>query len=60
VGVYALHRAKVLEEKLWNVSGVGDLIDVTDEVMHRYEISPEKIELNRTSPPNHKIKDVGL
>ena len=56
VGVYALHRAKVLEEKLWNVSGVGDLIDVTDEVMYRYDISPEKIELNRTSPASHKLK----
>lgn len=60
VGVYAVHRAKVLEEKLWNVSGVGDLIDVTDEVMCRYEFPSEKIEANRKSPETHKIKKIGI
>ncbi|MFT5314126.1 MAG: hypothetical protein ACI8Z9_002625, partial [Paraglaciecola sp.] len=61
VGMYAVHRAKVLEEKLWNVIGVGDLIDVTDEVMNRYEFSPEKIaaNLNRPAPHNNTNIDTG-
>jgi hypothetical protein len=36
VGNYAIHRAKVLEEELWGVIGVGDAIDITDEMMARY------------------------
>jgi hypothetical protein len=60
VGVYAVHRAKILEKKLWNVSGVGDLIDVTDEVMNRYEFSPEKIEANIKTPAPHEIKKIGI
>ena len=60
VGVYALHKAKQLEEKLWSVTGVGDLIDVTDEVMRRYEFSEEKITENQKFPATHKIQKVGI
>jgi hypothetical protein len=60
VGVYAVHRAKVLEEKLWNVSGVGDLVDVSDEVMYRYDFPKEKVQENRKTPATHKIKKVGI
>jgi hypothetical protein len=35
VGDYALHRAKEIEERLWNVIGVGDVIDISEEVMTR-------------------------
>ncbi|MFT4941500.1 MAG: hypothetical protein ACI88A_004570 [Paraglaciecola sp.] len=60
VGIYAVHRAKVLEEKLWNVSGVGDLVDVTDEIMRRYDFPIEKIKANHKPPATHKIKQVGI
>jgi hypothetical protein len=60
VGVYALHKAKQLEEKLWSVTGVGDLIDVTDEVMRRYEFTEEKIAENQKFPATHKIQKVGI
>ena len=60
VGVYALHKAKQLEEKLWSVIGVGDLIDVTDEVMRRYEFSEDKIADNHKYPATHKIQKVGI
>lgn len=36
VGIYAMHKAKQLEEQLWNVTGVGNLIDITEEVLLRY------------------------
>ena len=39
VGNYAIHRAKVLEEELWGVIGVGDAIDITQELMTRYGFS---------------------
>jgi len=35
VGNYAVHRAKELEERLWSIIGVGDVIDISDEVMMR-------------------------
>jgi hypothetical protein len=60
VGVYAVHKAKQLEEKLWNVAGVGDIIDVTDEVMRRYEFPEEKIAENNKFPAAHKIKKIGI
>ncbi|MGY0640129.1 MAG: PilZ domain-containing protein [Paraglaciecola chathamensis] len=47
VGVYAVHRAKQLEEKLWNVNGVGDILDITDLVMSRYQFDALTIHDNR-------------
>ncbi len=35
VSHYAVHRAQKLEEDLWSVQGVADLIDVTDELLYR-------------------------
>ena len=55
VGVYALHKAKVLEEQLWGIIGVGDLVDITDDVMQRYQFSEKDIEDNR-QPPEHEVK----
>jgi hypothetical protein len=44
VSTYAIHKAKVLEEELWSVVGVGDVVDITDEVLLRYNTSNEQIE----------------
>ncbi|WP_133405804.1 PilZ domain-containing protein [Parashewanella tropica] len=32
---HAAHKAKMLEEKLWYTVGVGEIMDITAEVMHR-------------------------
>lgn len=56
VGMYAIHRAKVLEEQLWNIIGVGDLIDVTDEVMIRHQFSQKHLLANHELPVAHKVQ----
>lgn len=43
VSTYAIHKAKVLEEELWSVVGVGDVVDITDEVLFRFNINNEQI-----------------
>ncbi len=43
VSVYAIHKAEVLEEELWSVVGVGDVIDITDEVLLRYHVPADVI-----------------
>jgi len=35
VNMYAQHKAKILEQGLWEVMGVGDILDITDEVLRR-------------------------
>lgn len=60
VGVYALHRAKILEEKLWSVSGIGDLIDVTDEVMQRLGFTAPAINENQQTPSKQNSKGPGI
>jgi hypothetical protein len=59
VSVYAVHKAKLLEEQLWNVSAMGDIIDITDEVLRRFEFTESTILLNHKSPPTTKIMQVG-
>ncbi len=44
VSVYAIHKAKVLEEELWSVVGVGDVIDISDEILLRYGVPAEQIQ----------------
>jgi hypothetical protein len=56
VGIYAIHRAKLLEEQLWGIIGVGDLVDVTDEVMIRHHFSYQHIQQNQQIPAYHKVK----
>lgn len=41
ISQYAQHKAKDLEEELWSVIGVGDAVDITQEVLTRYAIAPE-------------------
>jgi hypothetical protein len=60
VSVYAVHKAKSLEEQLWNVAAIGDLIDVTDEVLRRFEFTESALMLNHKSPRIHKIKQLGI
>ncbi|CAM4224734.1 PilZ domain-containing protein [Pseudoalteromonas byunsanensis] len=43
VSHYALHKAKELEEGLWKVTGVCDLIDVTDEHLRTLDIDTKLI-----------------
>ncbi|KMT65261.1 PilZ domain-containing protein [Catenovulum maritimum] len=44
VSQYAIHKAKSLEEELWSVTGVGDIIDNTEETMTRFNFPADKIE----------------
>ncbi|CAM4021877.1 MULTISPECIES: PilZ domain-containing protein [Pseudoalteromonas] len=44
VSQYALHKAKDLEEALWSVAGVGDMVDVTDETLSHLDLPVELIE----------------
>ncbi|GAC15917.1 PilZ domain-containing protein [Aliiglaciecola lipolytica] len=60
VGIYAIHRAKVLEEQLWNIIGVGDLIDVTDEVLIRHHFSQQQILDNQQTPAYHKVNSAKI
>jgi hypothetical protein len=60
VNVFAVHKAKLLEKQLWNVFAMGDIIDVTDEVLRRFEFTESTILLNHQSPPTHKIKQPGI
>lgn len=60
VGSYAIHRAKVLEEHLWSIVGVGDLLDVTDEVMQRYNFSQQHVSANQEPPAEHKVKSTKI
>ncbi|WP_372768187.1 PilZ domain-containing protein [Pseudoalteromonas sp.] len=38
ISQYAQHKAKDLEDELWSVIGVGDAVDITQEVLTRYAI----------------------
>lgn len=40
---YAIHKAKVLEEELWSVVCVGEMIEITQELIQRYHIEPSII-----------------
>ncbi|RDV29344.1 PilZ domain-containing protein [Alteromonas aestuariivivens] len=47
VSVYAIHRAKELEEKLWSIAACAHLVDITDEVLMRYRYDSQTIQRNR-------------
>ncbi len=44
VSQYAMHKAKDLEEALWSVAGVGDMVDVTEETLSHLDFKPELLE----------------
>lgn len=52
VGMYAQHRSKALEEELWAVAGVGDIVDVTDEAMLRFGFTKAHILQNQKPDKN--------
>ena len=54
VSSYAMHKAKLLEEQLWNVSAMGDLVDVTDEVLRCFKFPESKILLNHKYPTTYR------
>jgi len=48
VGQYAMHKAKDIEEALWAVSGVGDIVDITDEALSHLELDKKQVaQMNR-------------
>jgi len=55
VSVYAIHRAKELEQKLWSIAACSHLIDVTDEVLIRYGFDQEAIKRNRDSSTEKSV-----
>ncbi|WP_334063922.1 PilZ domain-containing protein [Alteromonas genovensis] len=48
VTMYAMHRARELEKKMWSIAACAHLVDVTDEVLVRYGFTPAEIAQNRT------------
>lgn len=38
VGSYAIHRGKQLEQEIWSVTGIIELIDVTQEALYRHQL----------------------
>lgn len=36
IGIHAPHKARKLEELMWRIIGVGELLDITEEVLLRY------------------------
>lgn len=60
VSMYALHRAKALEENLWGIVGCAHLFDITDEVMVRYRYTKDIIEQNQKPPQSQQIEAEGI
>lgn len=44
VSHYAIHKAKELEETLWSVAAVGDVIDVTQQVLNYYKFEAKVLD----------------
>jgi hypothetical protein len=42
INIHANHKAKQLEEQLWRIIGVGELLDITQEVELRYPALHQK------------------
>ncbi|MCJ8273847.1 MAG: PilZ domain-containing protein, partial [Psychrosphaera sp.] len=60
VGNYAIHRAKVLEEELWGVIGVGDAIDISEEMLVRYGVSDTDIQIQNQAKRFYFTELAGL
>jgi hypothetical protein len=39
ISSYAIHRGKQIEQDIWSVSGLIQVIDITQEVLFRYRLS---------------------
>ncbi|GAA0366355.1 PilZ domain-containing protein [Bowmanella denitrificans] len=42
VSVYATHKARILEDRLWNVICLVEVLDVTQEVLMRYDLPAQE------------------
>ncbi|WP_218311856.1 PilZ domain-containing protein [Alteromonas antoniana] len=60
VSVYAIHRAKELEERLWSIAACTHLMDITDEVLFRYNFEPSVINKNRILSSQHQVEPNGI
>ncbi|MCW8107396.1 PilZ domain-containing protein [Alteromonas ponticola] len=60
VSVYALHRAKELEEKMWSIVACSHLVDITDEVLMRYNVESKEIQRNRELTQPFKMQAGGI
>lgn len=67
IGNYAKHRAKLLEEELWGVIGIGDVIDITDEMLYRHGYQRQQIKWQQhvkrlyfSKKPINKISEMGF
>ena len=58
VTMYAMHKAKELEKKMWSMAACSHLVDVTDEVLLRYGFSLDEITENKTLKNNKKTAAV--
>lgn len=41
---YALHKAKDLEEALWSIVGVGDIVDISEEALTHLELNQQHVD----------------
>ncbi|MCY7295912.1 PilZ domain-containing protein [Alteromonas sp. a30] len=55
VNMYAQHKAKSLEQSLWDVAGVGDIIDITDEALRRNGFDNAVIKSNKSAMQNKVV-----
>ncbi|MCW8092999.1 PilZ domain-containing protein [Alteromonas sp. ASW11-130] len=60
VSVYAIHRAKELEEKMWSIVACSHLVDITDEVLMRYNVEAKEIQRNRAMTPQLRVEAGGI
>ena len=44
VSQYAMHKAKDLQEALWSVVGVGDIVDITEEALSHCGFEQQKVD----------------
>ncbi|AWL11409.1 hypothetical protein HMF8227_00914 [Saliniradius amylolyticus] len=59
VNDYAPHRARELQERLWNVEVMADLVDITDECLRRYGFDEQAVRQNHkalTGPASKPVQ----
>ncbi|GGF75628.1 PilZ domain-containing protein [Alteromonas lipolytica] len=60
IGVYAIHRAKELEERLWSIGASVHAVDITDQVLLRFGFDEQRIAQNHKAPSQHAIEPGGI
>lgn len=61
ISTYAIHKAKQLEEELWSVAGVIDIIDISQEIPWRYGavVNPVTLKLQQQQRLALQVKPQG-